>query len=179
MTKIGIFYGSNTGNTEESAEAMEKALANVPGATVEVLEISGTTVGKIPDYDKLIFGIPTWYVGEIQEDWDAVLPELKEMDLTGKQVAIFGHGDMYGYPDTYQDAIGIVGEICLEIGTDLVGWWSTDGYEYDESIAEVDGMFMGLSLDDHQTELHDERIEQWIQQLIVEFALQPEVVAGS
>ncbi|MEM7537179.1 MAG: flavodoxin [Chloroflexota bacterium] len=176
MSTIGIFYGSNTGNTEDSANAIGEQLHALTGIEPDVVEIGPLSVQTFLNYDKLVFGIPTWYVGEVQEDWEAVLDDIREMDLEGKQIAIFGHGDQYGYPDTYQDAIGIVGFICVEQGADLVGFWPLDGYDYDESVAEFEGMFMGLSLDDNQEELTPERIETWSKQIAEEFALMGELV---
>jgi len=171
MTKIGLFYGSTTGNTEESALAIAKALQTVAGVTVELHEISPKTVGAIVGYERLIFGIPTWDIGELQLDWDTVLPTVQTLDFTGKKLALFGHGDCYGYPDTYQDAMGILAIACLEQGADLVGLWPADGYEFDASQALVEGMFMGLALDDNERAKSPERIQQWVQLLIEEFAL--------
>ncbi len=55
-------------------------------------------------------------------------------------------------------------------GCQLVGKVSTDGYEYDESRAEVDGQFVGLPLDEeNQSNLTDERIKHWVEQLKNEF----------
>ena len=44
---------------------------------------------KIAEFDMLILGIPTWYYGENQCDWDDFLPDLEEIDFTDKLVAIF------------------------------------------------------------------------------------------
>ncbi|MBI1298522.1 flavodoxin [bacterium] len=171
MITIGLFYGSTTGNTEESAMAIAQALRTVQGVAVDIHEISTKTVGAIVNYDRLIFGVPTWDVGELQSDWDMVLLKLQSLNFTGKMLALFGHGDSIGYPDTYQDAIGILGTACLEQGADLVGWWAADGYKFDESQALMEGMFMGLALDDNETEKAADRIQAWVEQLIVEFAL--------
>jgi flavodoxin I len=171
MITIGLFYGSTTGNTEESAKAIAQALGTVQGVAVDVHEISAKTVGAIVNYDRLIFGVPTWDIGELQSDWDTVMLKLQSLDLTGKQLALFGHGDNIGYPDTYQDAIGILGTACLDQGAELVGWWPADGYKFDESQALVDGMFMGLALDDNETEKAADRIQTWVEQLIEEFTL--------
>jgi flavodoxin I len=171
MFHIGIFYGSSTGNTDAAANEIADTLQTLANCSVDLFEISKKNVGKIAEYDKLIFGVPTWDIGQLQEDWENVLPLLEELDLTGKQVALFGCGDQYGYPDTYQDAIGILGRSCAERGAILVGYWPTDGYEFDESLALHDGLFMGLALDDNQRELTSPRIQQWVQQLIQEFDL--------
>lgn len=171
MIQIGIFYGSSTGNTDAAAGEIAEALQTLENCSVDSFEISKKNVGKLIEYDKLILGVPTWDIGQLQEDWENVLPLIEELDLTGKQVALFGCGDQYGYPDTYQDAIGILGRSCAERGASLVGYWPTDGYEFDESLALDNGLFMGLALDDNQREQTSPRIQQWVQQLIQEFEL--------
>jgi flavodoxin I len=58
----------------------------------------------------------------------------------------------------------------IENGGDLIGKWSTDGYEFDESIALQDGDFLGLALDyDNQSSLSEERIKKWVNMIHLEF----------
>jgi flavodoxin I len=74
------------------------------------------------------------------------------LDLSGRQVALFGLGDEGGYPDTYQDAIGIIGEKARERGATLVGFWPTAGYDY---LAHAGGISVGLSYgDDREHAVH-------------------------
>jgi flavodoxin I len=41
--------------------------------------------------------------------------------------------------------------------------WPTDGYEFDESKAVVDGKFVGLVLDDYnEPNKTDDRIKAWV-----------------
>ncbi len=171
MTQIGIFYGSSTGNTESATIAIDEALRALPGVEVDIFEISRKHAPKLADYGKLILGIPTWDIGQMQNDWELVVPTLKTLDLTGKQVALYGCGDQLCYPDSYQDAIGLLAEIVVERGATIVGHWSVDGYDFEDSLAVADGMFLGLALDDNQPELTPGRIQAWVQQLSAEFAL--------
>ncbi len=47
-----------------------------------------------------------------------------------------------------------------------VGFWPTDGYNFDSSKSVVDGKFVGLALDqDNQDDLTDERIEKWCEDI--------------
>lgn len=171
MRQIGIFYGSSTGNTEAAALAIAEALQTLPGVGVDVFEISRKTVEKLTLYTRLILGVPTWDIGQLQDDWAAVVPALRKMNLTNKQIALFGCGDQYCYPDSYQDAIGIMAKICRDQGATLVGRWPTTDYEFDDSLALEDEMFLGLALDDNQKELTADRIQSWVQQLIEELDL--------
>ncbi|MCG8348483.1 MAG: flavodoxin [Chloroflexales bacterium] len=175
MPKILLYYGSSTGNTEDAAERIQRAFEHIQPGLVEVINIlDDSRLREMDAYDKLILGIPTWYVGQLQADWEALLRKkrLQKKDLCGKQVALFGAGDQAGYPDTFIDAVGIVGNICQQQGAALVGRWPTTGYEFEASLAVENGCFIGLALDyENQPELTDERIATWVQQLGVEFGL--------
>jgi len=58
----------------------------------------------------------------------------------------------------------------MEKGGSLVGRWSTDGYEFDESIALENDEFLGLALDyDNQDSLSEKRINLWVNMIQSEF----------
>jgi len=121
---------------------------------------------------KIIIACPTWDIGQLQSDWEGYYPELDEVDFSGKKVAYFGAGDQEGYADNFQDAMGILESKISELGGKTVGYWSTDGYDFNESQAVKNGKFVGLALDeDNQAELTDERISTWVKQLKSEFDL--------
>lgn len=129
-------------------------------------------LAKMLDYDYLIIGCPTWNVGQLQEDWDAAYSHLDDLDLAGKKIAIFGLGDQYDYPDNFCDAIGILGRKFRGQGAALVGFTSTDGYEFSYSLGVEDSLFMGLALDEmNESERTPERVIDWVWQLVDEFDL--------
>lgn len=170
MSKIGLFYGSTTGNTEAAAESIQKALGGESMVTLH--EISRVQPEDFSPYDCLIIGASTWNVGELQDDWDGFFPELDSVDFSGKKVAYFGTGDQVGYADNFQDAIGILEEKISEQGGTTVGYWPTDGYDHDASRAERDGKFVGLALDeDNQSDRTEDRIQAWVAQLKQEFGV--------
>ena len=80
---IAIFYGSTTGNTEEAAEAINEELGDLVDEMTEISEVEPDDLLK---HDVLIFGIPTWNVGEMQSDFDDFVPKLPGLDLTGKKI---------------------------------------------------------------------------------------------
>ncbi len=172
-TKIGLFYGSTNGTTGDAAQKIQQSLNELaPGVIETIFDVANTDVKKMLEFDALILGSSTWNFGELQDDWADVIDSLDKMDLSGKKVAIFGLGDQNGYCDTYQDAMGILAEKVLSRGAQLVGFTSTDGYDFSESRAVEDGKFMGLALDeDNQAALSDERIKGWVKQLQAEFGL--------
>jgi flavodoxin I len=170
---IGLFYGSNTGNTAHVAGLIAQAFATQGGWTVDVLNIAEYYLESMLDYESLILGVPTWNIGQLQEDWEAILPEFDELDLTGRQVAFFGLGDQAGYPDTFGDALFFVAEQVRKRGGQLVGAWPTTGYDFRQSWAVEDHHFLGLMIDEeNQSELTARRVAVWVQQLIVEFGLE-------
>ena len=50
--------------------------------------------------------------------------------------------------------------------TKMIGKVPTSGYTYDDSKSVIDGKFCGLPIDeDNESELTDERLSQWVQQI--------------
>ncbi|MGB1226978.1 MAG: flavodoxin [Poseidonibacter sp.] len=153
-----LFYASSTGNSEEIADKIASELGGI-----EVFDLSATDISKINDYDKVILGGSTWGDGELNDDWDEVWDSFKTISFVDKTIALFGLGDQDGYPDDFCSALGIIYEHVSTSGAKIVGFTSTDGYDFDESKAEIDGKFVGLVIDeDNQDDLTDERISSWI-----------------
>lgn len=171
MTKIGLFYGSTAGTTAEAAEHIKEAFDVFEEGLVEIHDIATCDLETMYDYEKLIIGVPTYNIGELQDDWYFVFDDLSNVVLTGMQVAVYGLGDQYTYPYSFQDAIGILGRrLRDECGAELVGYWPIEGYDFEDSAGVEDGKFMGLALDDDgQPELNEQRIQAWVKQLITEF----------
>ena len=160
MSKIGIFFGSTTGVTEEIANKISN---NLEGA--EVYNISGNE-DKLNDFDVLILGTSTWGFGDLQDDWQGTLDELANLDLSGKKVAYFGTGDQSTFADTFIDGIGIINDEIEKTGALVIGQTDTDGYEFNESKAIVDDKFLGLAIDEvNQSDLTDERVEKWTEEI--------------
>ncbi len=164
MAIIGLFYGSDTGNTENVAKMIQKQLGS---ELVDIFDIAKASKEDVEKYDFLIFGIPTWYYGEAQCDWDDFFPSLNNIDFTDKVVAIFGCGDQEDYAEYFCDAMGDIRDIVESKGAVIVGHWSTEGYSHESSRALVDdNTFVGLCIDeDRQPELTNERVEKWCKQL--------------
>lgn len=168
---IGLFYGSSTCYTEMAGEKIRGQLGE---ALVDSYNIADEPITTALFYDYLIFGIPTWDYGELQEDWEEIWDELDELDLNGKKIAIFGLGDQVGYPEWFLDAMGYLHSKLVNQGALACGYWSTAGYEYEESKALTADkqQFVGLALDDeNELEQSDKRITQWCRQILEEFGL--------
>ena len=172
MTPICLFYGTNTDYTRLVVDQMVEEFEMVAPNLLTVHNIAEAPLAKMLDYDYLIIGCPTWNVGQLQEDWDAAYSHLDDLDLAGKKIAIFGLGDQYDYPENFCDAIGILGRKFREQGAELVGFTSTDGYEFSYSLGVEDSLFMGLALDEmNESERTPERVIDWVWQLVDEFDL--------
>ena len=157
--KIGLFYGSTTGNTELAADIVAENFGN--GLIAD--SIDHLTVENAKSFDVLIFGISTWNIGQLEMTWEGFFPQLDEIDFKGKKVALFGMGDQSNYPDTYLDALGILYNKLVERGATIIGNWSTEGYDFTGSLATQNGKFVGLALDqDNQPDLTEERIADWV-----------------
>ena len=165
--RLKLIYGSDTGNTELVTEDLVKLLGDVEVTTVADLTPEDW------DYDRFILGIPTWYDGELQSDWEDYFEEFKTIDFTGKKIAFYGLGDQYGYPDNFQDGLGILAEVVLDNGGELYGYWPNQGYDFNESLGIApNGMFYGLALDeDNQRDESSDRIENWVNQIKLELDL--------
>lgn len=170
MATVGLFFGSDTGNTEEVAKMIQKELGK---HLIDVKDIAKSTKEDIADYDLLLFGIPTWYYGEAQCDWDDFFPELEELDFENKLVAIFGCGDQEDYAEYFLDAMGMVRDIVEARGGIIIGHWPTESYYFEDSKGLVDeAHFVGLGIDeDRQPELTKERVQDWCAQLREEMML--------
>jgi len=170
MASVGIFFGSDTGNTEAVAQMIQKELGK---QLIDVFDIAKSSKEDIASYDLLMFGIPTWYYGEAQCDWDDFFPELEEIDFNNKLIAIFGCGDQEDYAEYFLDAMGTVRDIVEARGGIIIGRWSTEGYEFEASRALVDDdHFVGLGIDeDRQPELTKERVVAWCAQIRDEMML--------
>ena len=167
MKKIGIFYSYHTTKTGQAVKMLVDALGE---KNIEMVNAENVTAEQIQSYDNLIFGVPTWFDGELPNYWDEFVPELEDMTLKGKRIAIFGNGDQKNYPENFADGIGIMADLLEERGAKIVGYTSTEGYEFEGSKALRDDRFTGLALDfENQPRQNKARIGNWAAQLKKEF----------
>ncbi|MGR5258885.1 flavodoxin FldB [Vibrio astriarenae] len=168
--KIGLFYGSTTCYTEMAAEKMRAIIGD---ELITLHNVKETTLSQMNDYDLLILGISTWDFGEIQEDWSALWEQIGGVSLKGKTVALFGLGDQEGYGEWFLDAMGLLHDEIKTTGANIIGYWPNQGYEFEASkaLTEDGSQFVGLALDeDSQYELSDERIAEWVEQVLTEYS---------
>ena len=178
MSRIGLFFGTDTGKTRKVAKMIKKLFDD--DTMAKPLNVNRAEVDDFCSYDFLILGTPTLGEGLLpgmsadceNESWEEFLPQLEDKDFSGKTIAIYGLGDQVGYADEFVDAIMELHDFFSEKGAKLVGNWPTEGYEFDHSEAVVDGEFVGLALDlDNQSNLTEERLNAWLKLIAADFDL--------
>ena len=178
MSRIGLFFASSTGNTRRIAKAIKKRFDD--DTMAEALNVNKATPELVAGYSHLILGTSTLGGGQLPGlstdcmggGWEEFLPRLKDVDFSGKTVALFGLGDQAKYPDEFVDAMGIIYEFVVARGAKVVGSWPADDYDFISSKALVNDEFTGLVLDqENQKALTDVRLETWLKQIAPEFGL--------
>lgn len=168
-----IIFGTDTGNTEEIANRIAKQFEAL-GVEADLHDVTDVGPEVFEPCDLLILGIPTWDFGGIQADWEDLESMLTALDLSGKTIALYGLGDQFGYGDYFVDAMGWLYNNLKASGAQFIGFWPTEGYEFDASLATLDDgkTFCGLAVDeDQQFDQTDQRIDGWVTQVVSEYNL--------
>jgi flavodoxin I len=168
MKKIGLFYSFKTNKTAQIGKKIESYFDK---SEIDVIDAEDVGEESFLAYDNLILGCPTWFDGELPRYWDEFIPAIEDMKLKGKKVAVYGNGDQKGYPENFCDAVGLMAEIIENQKGEIVGFTSTEGYNFEGSKAQRGNMFCGLALDfENQAKQNTKRVEEWCTQLKKEFS---------
>ncbi len=172
MSKIGIFFGTDTGSTRLVAKKIYSQLGSELADKPK--NVNRTRPEEMLQYDALILGTPSYGIGDlpgrstgcVEANWEEFVPYLDDADLSGKRVALFGLGNQERYSDRFASSMIHLYRLFYGYGANIVGGWSTDGYQFEHSHAVIDGQFVGLALDQRtQPHLTEERIKTWLQQI--------------
>jgi flavodoxin I len=167
MAKIGIFYGSTTGNTEKVADLICKEFGE---ENAELFNVDVTELADVVKYKYLIFGVSTWGVSDLQDDFEDFMDILDQVDFSGKKVALFGLGDQSTYTDSFVDAMGVLYNRLKKKGAKIVGFVPRKGYSFSDSMALVKDQLAGLALDEEfESHLTHQRVSEWVAELKKEF----------
>jgi len=166
-SEVGLFFSTSTGNTEAAADWISQKFG---GDISDPTDIGEIDVSDLEGYSSLIVGAPTWNTGADEgrsgTAWDEVIDEIKDLDLSGKKVAVFGCGDSAGYGDNFCDAIEEMHSTFAQAGAKMLGQVDASGYSHAESKSEKDGKFLGLPLDqDNEDDQTEDRVSNWVAQL--------------
>lgn len=172
MSKIGIFFGTDTGSTQLVAKKIYSLLGD--DVADKPKNINRTSAAELLQYDALILGTPSYGVGDLpglatgcmEANWAEFSPYLDGADLSGKRVALFGLGNQERYADRFASSMIHLYRLFYGYGADIVGQWSTEGYQFEHSHAVIDNRFVGLALDQRtQPHLTEERLKIWLAQI--------------
>jgi flavodoxin I len=167
MAKIGIFYGSTTGNTEKIAHMIRNEFGK---ENADVIDVSLAEKTDVEKYPYLVFGVSTWGVSDLQDDFEDFMEILEQVDFKGKKVALFGLGDQSTYTETFADAMGILYEWLKKRDVRVVGSVPREGYSFESSTALVKGRLVGLAIDEEfEKSLSPGRVKNWVESLKKEF----------
>jgi flavodoxin I len=134
MSKAIVIYGSTTGNTEEMANAVEKALSGT-GMDVILKNVTDAEPAELTGYDYIILGSSTWGDGELQDDFIGFEEEMSGIDLSGKKAAVFGCGET-SWP-MFCEAVNILEKRLKDCGAELVA----EGFKIDGDVMpELDNL---------------------------------------
>ena len=165
MNKIAILYGSSGGN----AASVARQVQDLFDGSADIYNVLDVTLGEIKDYTYYIIGTSTTGIGDLQDDWESFLPSFARMDFTGKKAAIFALGDSASYSTSFAESMKVVYDEIKD-KVQIVGQVPDEGYTYDGSTAVIDGMWVGLPIDeDNEYDLTQERLERWVEKLKQEF----------
>jgi len=171
MTEIGIYFGTDTGTTRLIAKKLARQLGE---AAAKPVNVNRANVDAFLAHDVLILGTPTYGIDQLPGkstniaagSWEEFLPELDSIDFSGKTIALYGLGDQQKYSERFADSMIHLYRFFSERGATMIGRWPTDGYDFEQSQAVVDGAFVGLVLDQHnQSLLSEERMDRWLEQI--------------
>lgn len=143
MSKAAVIFWSQTGNTEQMANAIADGIRE-GGMEVDVLNVADTTPADAVKYVKIALGCPAMGAEVLEEtEFDPFFTEL-ESKISGLKVALFGS---YGWGDgqwmrewcsrceaagaNLYDEAGLIAndspneearEACRELGRKLAAW---------------------------------------------------------
>ena len=125
MKKAIVVYGSTTGNTEELAGYIGRAVKESAICEVVIKIVTETDVNELNDYDLILLGSSTWGDGELQDDFIDFYEEMKGLDLKGKKAASFGTGDSSW--EQFCAAVDILEEQLKKCGAEVSKGFKVDG----------------------------------------------------
>jgi len=186
MSRLGIFFGTETGRTRLLAKQIARQLSREYAIEADKpANIGRTSVADFLAFDAYILGLPTLGQGELpglntgldQPSWADFMPRLRPGSMAGKRVAIFGLGDQEKYPDHFVDGIGLLYDELTDLGAEVIGRWPTAGYTFTGSVAVDGDEFLGLAIDQHaQAALTDARVAMWLSRVVPALVSNEELV---
>lgn len=173
MTKLAIFFGTETGTTRLIAKKIHARLGEaIADKPVNVNRIQPEDFLK---YDALILGTPSYGVGGIpgrsagclEANWEEFLAKFPpNTRLDGKRIALFGLGAQERYSERFASSLRKLHDTLLAMGAEIIGAWPTTGYTFEYSASVIGDHFVGLVIDQRtQGMFTEERLDAWVAQV--------------
>jgi len=169
---VGLFYGTVRTKRTPVVATVIAGVAGLKATDIADTDIADTDGNfNFHEFDSIIVGAPTYNTGgddhRSTTAWDDWLYEvLPNIDISGKNVAIFGLGKGVRYPDNFCDGAGEFYDRFSEAGANMFGFSSTDGYDYNKTKAVRNGQFIGKMFDQwYQPDETWGRANEWVEQL--------------
>jgi flavodoxin I len=165
MSRIGVFVGTAGGTSMKVADGLAEAFGIEEDDIINMEEDFDDIEDQMMEYDILFLGSSTWGQGDVHFSWVDVMLEIEDedFDFSGKTVAFFGAGDCKKHGEHFCSALGKLHKTFVGAGAKAVGFVSKDDYDYEFSLAEMDGKLCGLAIDEHnESDKTEARIENWI-----------------
>ena len=166
MNKTVLIFWPKSGNVENAANMIAKEYNDI-----DIMPLNEVTDDVLVKYDNFIvggssLGAETWEGTKSGSPWNIFFAALQKHDFVTKKVALFGLGDQVLWPSNFVDGLRIIYDAFTEAGAQLMGKWSTEGYDFTDSKAVNGDYFVGLALDeDQQNDISEERIKAWVKQI--------------
>lgn len=116
--KAIIAYSTLTGNTETTAEWIREYLEDA-GYKVRLEEAGNIYPTVLKEYDLIVLGSPTYWGGDVTDDFVPFIDKMEGMNLNDKKAAVFGLGDSAGYPDEFCRAVDVLETNLKKCGATL------------------------------------------------------------
>jgi flavodoxin I len=153
MSKMGLFYTSSSLTVEDVASNIQERMS---GVDIDLQKVKKCVENTLQKYDLLIFGVPSWKDGLLEDDWEDYIANLDEETLLSKTVAIFGLGETEVYCKNFLDAMQTIYKKIVISGSSVIGSWPSEGYLF----KTPHPLLLGKG---RESELVHKNIEQWIE----------------
>ena len=170
MNKTVLIFWPKGGNVENAAKMIAKEYGDI-----KILAINEITEDTFAQNERFIIGgstlgSETWEGTSSESPWNTFFSSVKKFDFSTKKVALFGLGDQVLWPSNFVDGLATIFNSFSEAKAQIAGKWSTETYDFTDSLAVKGDFFVGLALDeDQQDELTESRVKAWVKQIKTEF----------
>ena len=124
-TKICICYGTSNGSTAKTAKLIKDEFCRKTSKlNIDTFDLYENGPPNWKNYEFIVMGSPTYYNGQLQDDWSETVLTTTPSELRNKPVALFGLGDQENFCFTFVNSIGHLANWLLkECHANLMGYW--------------------------------------------------------